>query len=202
MATPTLNLLDIGISDSPANDPMDRFKGFDINLHTMDIDPSKSPTKVHDIRQPPPEDWINYFDIIFCSHTLEHIEAKLVLNTLLNIDKMLRVTGELYIMVPSLDWFATETVAGRNSPIYQSLIFGSQTNEWEYHKSGYTLNVLRILVETHLGYIIRRAYQSPFVISFVPDDGSNLQMYNAMQSIIIGLKYKEREEVAKPDILS
>lgn len=206
MVMPTLSqhikLLDIGISDNPANDPMEKFHGFTIDLHTMDIDPSKNPTKVYDVREPPPDDWVNYFDVIFCSHVLEHIEAKKVLSTLLNIDKMLKVMGELYVMVPSLDWFATEIVSGRQSPIYQSLIYGGQTNEWEFHRSGFTLNILRTLMEFHMGYVIRRSYQSPFVINFIPDDGSPQQSYPAMQSVVISMKYREREEkVADPNLL-
>ena len=44
-----------------------------------------------------------FFDVIHCSHVIEHLQAQDLYDTLVNIDKALKIGGYLIIYTP-LDW--------------------------------------------------------------------------------------------------
>lgn len=155
----------------------------------LDIDPAAKPDVLHDITKPLPEEYRGKFDLVFCSHVLEHIDRRDVIQTLRNVASGLKNLGELWIIVPSLDWLAKEILKHRDGTHVQGLLYGAQRNEWDYHRSAFTLNALRVIVEI-CGLMIRKAYQAPFTLMM---DGKE---WEAIQNIVIAARYDIPEEVA------
>jgi predicted SAM-dependent methyltransferase len=117
------------------------------------------------------------------SHVLEHIDRDQVLQAVRNLAEAVKVGGEFWIMVPSMEWAALQIRKSNNSPVVQLVIFGRQAGPHDYHKAGFTLMELRQLMEM-IGFATRKAYQSPLGI------GWNDKVYDALQDIVIGYRYQ------------
>jgi hypothetical protein len=55
----------------------------------------------------------------------------------------LNETGELHIVVPSLEWIAREILAESPSPVVMVALYGGQGGDGSVHTSGYTMRLLR-----------------------------------------------------------
>lgn len=159
----------------------------DVTVVRMDIDPELNPDYVHDITKPLPLDLRDKFDIVYLSHVLEHLPYKQVLPTLKNLYQALKPgTGEMWVIVPALEWAAKEIAKDQPSPVLMGFLYGSQSNEWQYHKCGFTLNQLRLLMES-TGMYTRRAHQSAFIITLDAPDGTSKE-FPSTQNIVVGLR--------------
>jgi SAM-dependent methyltransferase len=154
----------------------------DAVIYRLDVDPAVGPDFLHDIRQPLPEDLRDRFDVVFCSHVVEHVERHLVLDTVRNLASAVRPGGELWILVPSMEWVASELRKDKPSPATIAAIYGMQSNEWQYHKCGFTLFMLRQVIE-RAGLIPRRAYQAPLTITL------NGKAYPCLQNVVVAMRY-------------
>ncbi len=152
----------------------------------LDADAEFNPDYIHDIRDPFPEETKGRFDVVFLSHVLEHIDKDLVLDTVGHLKSALKDGGELWIIVPSLEWVGHELTKDRPSPVTLAAIYGSQTNEWQYHKSGFTIWHLRSLIDK-VGMIPRQAYQGPFTIV------KSGKEYPAVQNIAVAKRWDEND---------
>ncbi|MGH2621525.1 MAG: methyltransferase domain-containing protein [Anaerolineales bacterium] len=150
-------------------------------IFRLDVDPEFNPDYVHDIRAPFPEELRDRFDVVFASHVLEHVERHRVPETVANLRSAVRDGGELWILVPSLEWVAKELRKDQPSPAVLAAIYGAQSSEWQYHKSGFTLFMLRQIVEK-AGLVARQAYQGPLTISL------NGKPYDALQNILVSMR--------------
>lgn len=83
------------------------------------------------------------FEEVQLTHALEHFptsETQKVLGILRNL---LEDGGKLYLEVPNFAWHAKillEEGRERDAVYYA---FGGQLNEWDFHKTGFTENILR-----------------------------------------------------------
>lgn len=154
----------------------------DKEIVRMDADESLKPDVLHDITQELPEHLHGQFDIVYVSHVMEHIDRIKVIQTLVYLSKALKNLGEMWVIVPSMEWGAQEILNGRDGLHIQGLIFGGQNTPWDYHRCGFTLSSLRTLFEI-IGLVVRKAYQSPFGI--VMGD----QEVNCVQNVVIGARY-------------
>ncbi len=148
---------------------------------TLDIDDDFNSDYVHDIREPFPDEIKGKFDIVFLSHVLEHIDRVKVYDTVTYLKSALKDGGELWLIVPSLEWVGQELRKDRPSPITLAALYGSQSNEWQYHKTGFTLYNLRTLIEK-VGMVPRQAYQGPFTVEL------NKKEYPAVQNILVAMR--------------
>lgn len=178
-----MKVLDIG--SGPNSVASITFEGAEILR--LDIDPELNPDVLHDITKPFPPELHGQFDAIYCSHVLEHIPRAQVIGTVMNMLAPLRVGGELWVIVPSLEWAAREILKDQPSSVMIPHIFGSQSNEWQYHRCGFTLNLLRQIFEL-AGFVPRQAYQAPFIITSSGKD------FPSLQNIVVGMKYEEQHE--------
>jgi len=182
------------------NDPGKMFQHLKgIEIKTMDADNSNKPDYWHDITSPIPDNLVGEFDIVFASHVLEHIPRDQILEAAYNLVSLVKVGGELYIMVPALEWAAGEILANRETIMIQGSLYGGQRDEYDYHKVGFTLNWLRILFEDVLGLVVRKAYPGRY-ISIIND-----KEFPAHQNVIIiwkniDLKKEQQEAMSVPDI--
>jgi predicted SAM-dependent methyltransferase len=155
----------------------------------LDIDPQVNPDIVHDIANPLPEEMNGQYDIVYISHVLEHVDRARVIEAFRNVIGAVRNMGEVWVVVPSMEWAANEIINKREGIHVQMNIFGAQHSPFDVHRTGFTLISLRQVVEL-CGLIVRRAYQSPFTIEF---EG---RQYNSLQNVVIGARYDELNDPA------
>lgn len=85
----------------------------------------------------------NSIEEIFSSHNLEHFPDSDVPLILREIYRVLEPNGKLRLIVPDLEycvkeWLDTPELDENKWNFYLKRIFGAQTNEGEYHKTGFT----------------------------------------------------------------
>lgn len=77
------------------------------------------------------------------THALEHFPTKEIVPILKMIHGMLKKDGELYIEVPNFEWHARlllEEGRDRDAVYYA---FGGQENEYDFHKTAFTVKILQ-----------------------------------------------------------
>lgn len=178
-----LKILDIG--SGPESVAAIVFKDEEKEITRLDANADLNPDVVHDITTPLPAELCDRFDIVYCSHVMEHIDRLKVLPTLQNLSRALRDRGELWVVVPSLEWVAREILNGRDGLHIQGHIFGGQATPWDYHRVGFTLLGLRQSLEV-VGLVTRKAYQSPFEIEVSINDQKHI--YHCLQNVVIGAR--------------
>lgn len=105
----------------------------------------------HDALNLPYKD--NSVEVVYASHLLEHLGFKEVQSALVEWKRVLKPGGFLFINVPDLEWLARELVnqsSGNEatSEVFYTpqklmeVIYGNQDHEGEYHKSGFTKDIL------------------------------------------------------------
>lgn len=188
------SVLDIGSGANPAQFP-------DAVVVRVDINPETRPDIVHDIREPFPPAMHGTYDVVYCSHMLEHIPYKQVIGVLKNMGQVLRENGECHVIVPALEWVAREVAKDNPSPALQGALFGSQENEWQFHRSGFTLSLLR-QVMTMAGLTVRLATQSYFGITTNTGSESE-QLHKVTQNVVVaykGVDWERRNTPAADDV--
>jgi len=139
---------------------------------------------VADVRALPQE--LGKFEVILASHLLEHLTRAEVVPTLTHWAGYLRTGGELHVLVPDLAWAAERVVRGEMVVEVQAHIYGSQANEWQFHKVGFTVALLRDAVR-RAGLVVRTARLGPFEIVNTREDGSRESVV-ARQIYVVGVK--------------
>jgi len=119
----------------------------------------------------------NSIQEVYTSHTLEHLGKNEVSIALKEIYRVLEPKGIFTIIVPDLEWCIRAWLkAPDKRGFFMDAIFGNQEHAGEFHKTGFTKDSLKKLVEDAGLKVIRSEYISD----------------HAVQSIIIeGEKWKE-----------
>ena len=76
-------------------------------------------------------------DVIWSAHALEHVAGSMVLPTLREWHRVLSPTGYAEILVPDLDYVARYWLEHPGTPRALDIMFGNQTNEGQFHKTGW-----------------------------------------------------------------
>jgi predicted SAM-dependent methyltransferase len=84
----------------------------------------------------------NTVERIYSSHALEHLAKREILPTLKEWDRVLIPGGEIGIIVPDLEWCIRAWLEHRTNDWYLDIIFGNQDHEGEFHKTGFTVDML------------------------------------------------------------
>jgi len=83
---------------------------------------------------------------VYCSHVLEHIGPREILDTLNGLYRILAPGGRLYVSVPDLDVLAMLFVHSATSKAHRfaimRMMFGGQMDEFDYHKIGLNLDLM------------------------------------------------------------
>lgn len=77
------------------------------------------------------------------THALEHFPTKEIVPMLKMIRGLLKEGGELYLEVPNFEWHARlllEEGRDRDAVYYA---FGGQEDEYDFHKTAFTVNILQ-----------------------------------------------------------
>jgi predicted SAM-dependent methyltransferase len=80
---------------------------------------------------------------IYSSHTLEHVSKREVIPVLKEWRRVLRPGGLLVIEVPDLAWVCQNWLRRLTDDWHMDAIFGSQDDEGQYHKTGFTVEILQ-----------------------------------------------------------
>lgn len=86
-------------------------------------------------------------EIIYASHVLEHLDYQTeVANALIQCHRLLQPGGELWLSVPDLDTicqlFRSPTASAQLRVHLMRVLMGGQTNEYDYHKSAYSWDIM------------------------------------------------------------
>lgn len=121
---------------------------------TFDIREESHPDVVADVRfLPAPNET---FDIVFSSHVLEHFGWRTVDKVLKEWARVLKVGGELRIIVPNMRHVAKRILDDTMVPTDWWVAWGEQDYAKNFHATGFTPNTLKGLVHS-----IGREFQGP-----------------------------------------
>jgi predicted SAM-dependent methyltransferase len=81
-------------------------------------------------------------DLLVCFAALEHISKFLVPLTLHEFNRILKPGGAFAIIVPNLAWAMMRWLENPNVNWEMDMIFGSQDHEGEYHKTGFSVDII------------------------------------------------------------
>ena len=88
----------------------------------------------------------NQFDEVYASHVLEHISHSEVMPTLAGIYRIIKASGVFYVSVPDLN-ILSNCISSPNVSLSEkysamTMIFGGQTNSFDYHMTGFNEEIL------------------------------------------------------------
>lgn len=84
---------------------------------------------------------IKKYDEIQFTHALEHFPTAKIPDVLKIVYDLLNENGKLYIEVPNFGWHAALIFEGKDrQAVYYA--FGGQLNEYDFHKTGFTKDIL------------------------------------------------------------
>ena len=86
---------------------------------------------------------------IYSSHSLEHISKHQVMPTLKEWFRVLQHGGKLHLLVPDLEWCCKHWIEHQNDGWDLDIIFGHQAHDGEYHKTGFS----KQLLHTYMGRV-------------------------------------------------
>lgn len=113
---------------------------------SFDIREDMKPDVVCDVRHLPVPD--QTFDIVYSSHTLEHFSWRAVDKVLKEWCRVLKVGGELRLVVPNLRHVAQRILDDAIYPTDMWVLYGEQDYPKNFHAVGFTPNSLKGIVES------------------------------------------------------
>jgi predicted SAM-dependent methyltransferase len=124
--------------------------GTQVQVDRFDGDENLRPTYRCDLRSLPVPD--QFYDLVHARHVLEHFGRDEVPGVLREWLRVLRVGGRLQINVPNLAYAAQGLLAmeAGEVPFDQYVgwqLYGEQASPYDYHKTGFTVRILRRLLE-------------------------------------------------------
>lgn len=88
------------------------------------------------------------------THVLEHFSFKKTPEVLKILYDLLKKGGQVYIEVPNFYWHALEILTNPKNRQIIEYAYGGQRNEWDYHYSGFTPEILHEDL-TNAGFIVQ-----------------------------------------------
>lgn len=103
-----------------------------------------------------------HFDMVIASKVLEKMPLEKILPCVAEWTKILKPGGELTILVPNIAWAACAILAGDMDrwPAIMVTLYGTQETNEEFHHCGFTVQLLRGLIE-QMGFKIKEATTIP-----------------------------------------
>lgn len=84
----------------------------------------------------------NSIDGILCMMALEHVSKFQVMPTLAEFNRVLKTGAKFVILVPDLIWVLKRFIENPSEEWELDMIFGIQTHDGEYHRTGFTREIL------------------------------------------------------------
>jgi len=136
-------ILDVGCGENKLELP-------DAEIRTVDCREEVNPTIVSDVR----DLWkipAERYDMVYSSHTLEHIGRSEIFSTLKEWMRVLKPKGKLKVIVPNLEWAAKRILMTNpenanvlvEGDVVLSVLYGDQTYHNNFHRMGFTPRTIR-----------------------------------------------------------
>lgn len=90
----------------------------------------------------------NSIDGILCMMALEHISKFQVMPTLIEFNRVLKPGARFIILVPDIIWVLNKFIDNPNVEWEMDMLFGIQTHDGEYHKTGFTREIIKKYFDT------------------------------------------------------
>lgn len=81
-------------------------------------------------------------DEIYSSHALEHMPKNMIIPILREWSRVIKPHCVMQIRVPDLVWCCTKWLQHQTNDWWMDIIFGNQEHEGEFHKTGFTFQIL------------------------------------------------------------
>jgi len=107
----------------------------DYNLVRVDIREECEPDYRCDVRKLPFAN--EEFDLVFSSHVLEHFSRAESPEVLKEWIRILKPNGLLCLILPDVEWAFQTYKESKDSDVY-NVLYGAQSNSFDYHQCGYT----------------------------------------------------------------
>lgn len=111
----------------------------------MDIREEVKPDIICDVRQIPEPD--GKYDIVYSSNTLEHFSHRGVLGVLMEWLRILKVGGELRLIVPNIKLAAKNLLEGKFGDYDMWIFYGQQAYPKDFHACGFSKEMLQKLLD-------------------------------------------------------
>lgn len=134
-----LKILDIGSGGNP-------IKTDEGTVVTVDVREEAKPDYRCDFRRLPFA--TGEFDVVFSSHTLEHVGRNEVNSVLDEWIRVLNPKGEFRIVVPNIAWAAEKILKGEVDFDTLNVLYGQQEYAENFHKMGFTPETLQELLKS------------------------------------------------------
>lgn len=85
----------------------------------------------------------NSVDGLFCMMALEHISKFQIMPTLVEFNRVVKKGAKFIILVPDLIWILEAFIKNPSYDWEMDMLFGTQTHEGEFHKTGFTEDIIR-----------------------------------------------------------
>lgn len=82
-------------------------------------------------------------DGLFCFMALEHVSKFQVMPILAEFNRVLKMGAPFIILVPDLLWVLSAFIANPSHEWEMDMLFGTQENEGEFHKTGFTEGIIQ-----------------------------------------------------------
>lgn len=108
-----------------------------------------------------------HFDMVAVAGTLEKQPRNNVLACVREWRRILKSGGQFDIMVPNIRWASMRVVKGETNETWPGILatfYGTQEDEGEFHRVGFTLKMLRALLESN-GFFTKQATLLPWEIT-------------------------------------
>lgn len=112
----------------------------------IDIREEVKPDIICDVRQIPEPDC--KYDIVYSSNTLEHFSHREVKNVLMEWLRILKVGGELRLIVPNIEMAAKNIIEKKVRDFDIWILWGQQAYPQDFHGCGFTKESLQELLES------------------------------------------------------
>jgi len=89
------------------------------------------------------EKYAGNIDIIYCSHMLEHLNARDAMAALKRWYYLLRDGGTLRLAVPDMEAVFAHYFYWKDFRVLKSALWGSQKHNFDYHKAGWVFDTLK-----------------------------------------------------------
>jgi predicted SAM-dependent methyltransferase len=89
------------------------------------------------------------FDVVFSSHTVEHFSRFEVNEVITEMSRILKADGELRLVMPNMKWAAQHIMNDEVDVDVMNVLYGAQTYAENFHKAGYTPEMLEQLLRQH-----------------------------------------------------
>lgn len=151
-------MLALDIGSGPIHRQLDFADGITVKPLRLDIRAEVHPDLRADAQRLPFAD--GTFDIVFSSHVLEHFPRAQFEPTISEWLRVLKPSGELWLLLPNITWAAERLTSGILDEHVLNVLYGEQSNPFDFHYNGLTPERMQVALAGFGWEIYHLAFQN------------------------------------------